>query len=32
MRTFPNGEIRARFWERLPASRDVADLAKADTE
>ena len=32
MKTFQNGEIRARFWERLPASNDVADLAVADTK
>ena len=32
MKTFPNGDMRARFWERLPASRDVADLAEADSE
>ena len=32
MKTFPNSDMRARFWERLPASRDVVDLAEAESE
>ena len=33
MTTFSNRETWARFWEQLPASRDVAGLAEeADSE